>query len=411
MQSNITFPYVQRAMEPILQTAVAGFPAVVLSGPRQSGKTTLLKQLFGSKFGYVSLEFPDIRKIASQDPRSFLNDNPPPVIIDEVQHVPELLSYIKERIDDNRHVKGQYILTGSHNLLLLQSVSQSLAGRAAILSLYSFSRREIDGFPDQAAPWESDFKPRQRSKIDDIEIWRQLIRGGFPEVVVNTEVNLPLWHAGYIRAYLQKDVRLIQNIESFSEFRNFLTVLADRSGQLFDLNDISNNLGISINTVKAWLSVLEATDQVKIIHPYFVNVGKRLVKTPKIYFTDVGTLCHLINMVEPKILALSEKKGAVLETAVLSEIIRMFTAIGIDPRVYFWRTTNGKEVDFIVEVQGKLIPIEVKASKTPSESMIKGINAFQQGYENRAGQGFLVHLGNKQLPMGQNTIAIPFSEF
>ena len=400
-----------RAMEPILQSTVASFASVVLSGPRQSGKTTLLKQLFGNKFGYVSLEFPDIRKIASQDPRSFLNDNPPPVIIDEVQHVPELLSYIKERIDDNRHVKGQYILTGSHNLLLLQSVSQSLAGRAAILRLYSFSRREIDGCPDQAAPWESGFESRQGSKIDDIEIWRQLIRGGFPEVVVNTEINLSIWHSSYIKAYLDKDVRLIQNIENFRPFRLFLTVLADRSGQLVDLNDISNKLGISVNTVKAWLSVLQATDQIKIIHPYFVNVGKRLVKTPKIYFTDVGTLCHLIGMVEPKNLALSEKKGAVLETAVLSEIIRILTARGIDPQVYFWRTTNGKEVDFIVEAQGKLIPIEVKANKTPSKSMIKGINTFQQDYKDRAEQGFLVHLGNRRSPIGINSMAIPFSEF
>ena len=403
--------YVCRALEPMLQTAVADFPAVVLSGPRQSGKTTLLKEFLGSQFGYVSLELLGTRKIALQDPHSFLNDNPPPVIIDEAHHVPELFSYIKERIDNNRHVKGQYVLASSQDWLLMKSVSQSLVGRAGILRLYSLSKREIDGFPDRAVPWETGLETQRGSKIDDVEMWGQLIRGGFPEIAVNTEINLPLWHAGYIQTYLEREAPLIRNIKALDTFQDFLTELAVQSGQLLNLTDISSNLGISINTVKAWLFVLHATGQIMMIHPYFMNAGRKLVKTPKIYFTDVGTLCHLIGMDEPKNLALSVNKGAVLETAVLSEIIRMLTSRGIYPQVHFWRTSSGKEVDFIVQVQGKLIPIEVKANKTPSESMIKGINTFQQDYKDRAGQGFLVHLGNNRLPIGRNSIAIPFSEF
>ena len=410
MKSN-KIEYVRRALEPMLKTAVADFPATVLSGPRQSGKTTLLKEFLGSQFGYVSLELLGIRKTALQDPHSFLNDNPPPIIIDEAHYVPKLFSYIKERIDNNRHVKGQYILASSHDWLLMKSVCQSLVGRAGILRLYSLSKREIDGFPDRAAPWETGLGTQQGSKIDDIQMWSQLIRGGFPEIAVNTEMNLPLWHAGYIQTYLERDIPLIRNIEALDTFQDFLTVLAVRNGQLLNLTDISSDLGISINTVKAWLFVLHATNQIMMIHPYFMNAGRKLVKTPKIYFTDVGTLCHLIGMDEPKNLALSVNKSAVLETAVLSEIIRMLTSRGIDPRVHFWRTTSGKEVDFIVEIQGKLIPIEVKANKTPSESMIKGINTFQQDYKDRAGQGFLVHLGNNRLPIGRNSIAIPFSEF
>ena len=402
--------YIRRSLEAALRKAAAEFPAVVLTGPRQSGKTTLLKHLFGKRCRYVSLEPPDVKASAQADPRGFLDAHPAPVILDEVQHAPDLLPYIKERIDARRSRSGQYLLTGSQNILVMEKIGESLAGRAATLRLLPMARREGDGHPDAALPWESRGSGGRERNRSGRGIWRDFLRGGYPELVAHPKRDAGMWHSSYIQTYLERDVRTLRNIGDLTQFQGFLKLLAARNGQLLNLTDFARDLGTAVNTVKAWLSVLEATYQVVVLRPYFANVGKRLVKTPKVYFSDVGTLCHLAGLKDPEHAASGPMGGWIMETAVLAEIVRAIVHRGEEPRIYFWRTSAGEEVDFVVEYEGKLVPIEVKTSATPRPAMASLIVKFQEDMGKRAMPGYVIHAGEIRLPLGGGVTALPFSE-
>ena len=403
--------YIERTLETVLKKAATEFPAIVLTGPRQSGKTTLLKHLFGETHRYVSLEPPDIRAAAQTDPRGFLDMNPAPVVFDEVQYAPELLAYIKERIDSNRNSYGQYLLTGSQNLLLTEQITESLAGRAAMLRLLPLSQREKDGQSQKLMPWETtDQIARSKADVQVNKLWETFLRGGFPELAISPKRDANLWHASYIQTYLERDVRSLRNVGDLSQFQSFLRALAARSAQLLVLNDLARDLGIAVNTIKAWLSVLEATYQIVILRPYSTNIGKRLVKTPKVYFTDVGTLCYLTGLRDATHAASGPMGGPIFETAVLSEIVKTLTHRGMDPQLYFWRTSTGTEVDIIVESNGRLVPVEVKLSATPKSAMAAGIKAFTQDYGDKVMPGYVVHTGNHTLPLGDDVTALPFRE-
>ena len=401
-------PYIRRSLEPIVKKAAREFPAVVLTGPRQSGKTTLLQHVFGRQHRYVSLDLPDVRAAAAEDPRGFLELYPPPVIFDEVQHAPHLLPYIRAKVDARRNRKGQYLLTGSQNLLLAEKVTESLAGRAAMIRLLPLSRREAEGRPNAPLAWERKGVAPSSGSHGFGELWKSFIRGGYPELAVQPDRDAFLWQASYIQTYLERDVRTLRQVGDLTQYQNFLRVLAARSAQLLNLTDVARDLGVAVNTVKAWLSVLEATYQVVIVRPYFANVGKRLVKTPKVYFTDVGTLCYLAGLKDPEHAAAGPMGGAIFETAVLSEILRTLTHRGIDPRVYFWRTMAGTEVDFVVETNEGLVPIEVKLSGTPRPAMAASVRLFQRDLADKATPGYVVHPGDIQLPLGLGVTAMPF---
>jgi hypothetical protein len=400
--------YIPRALEPTLRRAAKEFPAVVVTGPRQAGKTTLLKHLFGRSHAYVSLDPPDVRAAAVSDPRGFLDLYRAPVVLDEVQHAPELLSFIKERIDQHRQARGAYVLTGSQNLLLAQHVSESLAGRAGILRLLPLSYREIGRRPRPGPIWQARARWAPAPSRHGLALWRSLVRGTYPEVVVDASRDAGRWHASFVQTYLERDVRSLRQVGDLSLFQSFLRALAARSGQLLNLADISRDLGVALNTAKAWLSVLEATYQVVVVRPYFANVSKRLVKTPKVYFTDTGVLCYLMSLGDAAHAAAGPMAGAIAETAVLGELIKDQLNQGREARIHFWRTSTGSEVDFLVESAGSLIPVEVKASSTPRAGMASGIHALRRDLGDRVGRGYVVHTGDIVLPLGQGVTAVPF---
>lgn len=400
--------YIPRTIEPVLKKAARQFPAVVLTGPRQAGKTTILKHLFGKTHRYISLEPPDVRAAAAADPRGFIDLYRPPVIFDEIQYAPDLLFYIKEKIDENRSEHGQYILTGSQNLLLLGQVAESLAGRTAVLKLLPLSYLEMTGRTFDLFPWEEKESKEARLPIGDF--WNLMLRGGYPELTEHPEKEASLWQGSYIQTYLERDIRNVRQVGDLTQFQMFLRSLASRSAQLFQITDIAGNIGVAVNTIKAWLAILEATYQIVILRPYFANINKRLVKMPKVYFLDVGTLCYLTGLRDVDHLISGPMAGAVVETFIFSEIFKRISGRGIDPHLYFWRTSTGAEVDLLIETQEGLIPIEVKASSTPSPHMADGIASFYKDMPQKTQNGYVVHLGDTTLPLGNRVTALPFAK-
>ncbi|MFH1538802.1 MAG: ATP-binding protein [bacterium] len=401
--------YIERTIEPVIKRAGREFPVVVLTGPRQAGKTTLLKHIFKKSHTYISLEVPDVRAAAIDDPRGFLEMYPPPAVFDEVQHTPDLLPYIKERVDADRERAGQYVLTGSQNILLSQGVTETLAGRAAILRLLPLSYRELTDSPNHPLPWEKG-KAGERKKIPYKKLWDSFLQGGYPELAAGQNRDLSLWHASYVQTYLERDVRSLRQIGDLSQFQTFLRALAARSARLLNLSELSRDVGVAVNTAKSWMSVLEATYQIIILRPYFANIGKRLVKSPKIYFADTGTLCYLVGLKDSGHAASGPMGGAIMETAVVNEIHRALTHKGMAPQVYFWRTSAGAEVDIVVDTGTELVPVEVKSSATPNRSMARSIEIFCRDFENQASKGYVIHPGDTKLPLGPDATAWPFAE-
>jgi hypothetical protein len=310
-------------------------------------------------------------------------------------------------VDSSRQVKGQYLLTGSQNLLLMEQVTETLAGRTALLRLLPLSLRETEGRAAARLPWERGVR-RPGNVLSHRELWKALLRGGYPEIALDRRRDFALWHRSYIQTYLERDVRTLRQVGDLTQFQNFMRALAARSAQLFNLTDLSRDLGVVANTVKAWLSVLEASFQIVFLRPYYANLGKRLVKTPKVYFTDVGTLCHLVGLRDPEHAARGPMGGAIFETAVLSEIMKTLAHRGEDPQVYFFRTSAGKEVDFVIESRGKLVPVEVKLSATPFPAMTDTIETFCRDLGGRAARGYVVHSGTVELPLSKHATALPF---
>jgi len=328
--------YIHRTLERELVRAVRHFPAILLTGPRRAGKTTLLRKAF-PKAAYHLIEDPDVIARVRADPRSFLEDLRPPVILDEIQNVPELLNYIRSHIDAKPRRMGQWLLTGSHEAPLMQSITESMAGRAAVFQLLPFSVEE--------SPKAS------------------LLRGGFPEVLAHP-VAARIWFSSYVQTYLERDVRTISSIRDLATFRRFLGLLASRCGSILNKTELAAPLGVSVPTITAWLSILETTGEIILVPPFYENFGKRLIKSPKLYFVDSGLACHLLGLETLRELRSSPFLGPVFEGFVAAEIIKRQTHTGHRRELYYFRDQQGLEVDFLIPKGRQLLLVEAKASKT-----------------------------------------------
>lgn len=344
---------IERKLQSKLLQLEKKYPVVTLTGPRQSGKTTLVKSCFPEK-KYISLENPDVKQFAEEDPRAFLESYKDGVIFDEVQRVPELLSYIQTIVDE-KNKNGQYILTGSQNFLLLQSISQSLAGRTAILHLLPFGLNELS----------------LKNAPNNPE---QMILKGFYPRIYNKNLNANQWYNDYISTYLDRDVRLIKNIGDLKSFHIFLKLCAGRSGQILNLSGLASDCGISHVTAKSWLSILETSFIIYEVVPYYKNFNKRLIKAPKMYFYDTGLLCALLGISNPKDLMNSPFRGPIFETFVMSELHKYYYHSGQQPNIYYWRDRTGHEVDILIDSSKGMKLAEVKSCKTINSDFFKNLN-------------------------------------
>jgi hypothetical protein len=307
------------------------------------------------------------------------------------------------------------VLTGSQNLLLAKGVTETLAGRVALLRLLPLSLRELARDPDRALPWEQTSPARPvLSQPPPLDTWARIIRGSYPQLAAEPCLDAGLWHDSYLGTYLERDVRGLTQIGDLMEFQLFVRALAARSAQLLNLSGLARELGIAVNTVKRWLSLLEATYQVIVLRPYHANLGKRLVKTPKVYFTDTGTLCHLVSLRDPAHAAAGPLAGPLLETAVVSELVKTALHRGESPQLHFWRTATGVEVDVLAQTweygAEKLVPLEVKTSATASSRMTAGVARLRQDLGALVAPGYVVYLGDRQLPLGARMTALPLGD-
>jgi len=364
---------IKRKLHNTLLNLAGKFPVVSVIGPRQSGKTTLVKYCFSEK-SYVSLEDPDNREFAQTDPRGFLKAYPEGAILDEIQRTPELLSYIQTTVD-HKNQPGMFILTGSNNYLLQETISQTLAGRVAITTLLPLSSEEL---------FNAGYK------IDSPE--ELLFTGLYPRIF-DQHIEPEIWYSNYIQTYIERDVRLIKNIVDLSTFQRFIKLCAGRTGQILNLSSLGNDCGITHNTAKSWISILEASFVIFLHQPYHKNFNKRLIKQPKIYFFDPGLASSLLGIESKTQLDTHFLKGGLFETFVLSELHKYRLNRGLKPRLYFWRDNHGNEIDCIIESGDKLTPVEIKAGKTINKDFFKGLLYWQKIAFTEAKQGFVVYGG------------------
>jgi uncharacterized protein len=347
--------FAARAIQNVVTEAARHFPAVVLTGPRRAGKTTLLRHMFPAA-RYVLLEDPDIQARARSDPRAMLDEFDTPVLFDEIQNAPQLLDYVRTRIDQKPRKMGQWLFTSSQEAPLMEGVSESMAGRAAILQLLPLSLAETDRV--------------------------SMLFGGYPEVVAHPK-GRELWFSSYIQTYLERDVRAVTNVRDLATYRRFLAMVASRQGQILNRTDLAAPLGVSVPTISEWLRVLEITGQIILVPPYFENFGKRLITSPKVYIGDSGLACHLLGVATPAELERSPFLGPLFEGFVAAEILKSQVNRGGRKEIFYFRDQQGLEVDFLFPGSRGLWMVECKTSKTPQPAMAGSLTSLRRAIKGR----------------------------
>ena len=399
--------YINRTLEKHIKQLSNQFKVILVTGARQVGKSTLLKHCDPER-NYVTLDDYRAREMALNDPELFLQRYKVPLIIDEIQYAPSILSYIKIAVD-NSDKKGQYWLTGSQQFHMMKNVTESLAGRVAIVDLKGLSLKELDDL--EQVPFiptaDNIENMRKSSKYHDLtDIYQKIWRGSYPEVNTNTDTDWETFYKSYLRTYIERDIKDLNAVKNEMDFIKFLKVLAARTGQMLDYTDISKEVGVSSPTIKSWVSILVSSNIVYLLQPYFSNINKRIVKTPKIYFMDTGLCSYLTNWDNSQVLESGAMSGAIFETYVVSEIIKSYAHNIKEPNIYYYRDKDKREIDVIIERNGKLYPIEIKKSSNPDKSAIKNFSVIS---EDNLGNGAVVCLAKEDYPITKNINAIPIS--
>ena len=366
---------VDRVLKKKLQQLFKQYPVISLTGPRQSGKTTLVKNAF-QDLPYISLENPDDRQFALNDPRGFLNNYPEGAIFDEVQRIPDLFSYLQGIVDEKKSIK--YVLSGSQNFLLSAQISQSLAGRVGILKLMPFSMTEL------------------RNADLLLKSFDQVAYCGFYPRIFDQSISPEDFYPNYLQTYVERDVRQLTQVGNLNTFSTFLKLCAGRIGQLLNMSELANDAGVTVNTVKSWISILEASYIVFRLYPHHKNFRKRLVKMPKLYFHDTGLLSYLLGLKEASQVQLHFARGAIFENLIITELMKQSYHSGNEPSLYFWRDHKGKEIDLILEDGTSLIPVEIKSGSTKKGDYFSGLDYWNKLSGNSPDNSYVIYGGNEK---------------
>lgn len=401
----------RRSLAKVIKQASKSFPVLLLTGSRQVGKTTLLEMCAGKKYHYVSLDDLQARELARADPALFLQAHKTPLIIDEVQYAPELFSAIKLLVDRKKK-NGMFWLTGSQKFHLMQGIHESLAGRVAIIDLLGLSSAEMDGRSDTSQAfmptpaWIKRASKQAGKPKQLMDFYKRIWRGSFPKLHQDPRISRDLFYKSYVQTYIQRDVRDILNITDEVSFSKFLRAIAARTGQLLNYSDIARDVDIDYKTAKAWLSVLETSGLVYLLRPYYRNVTKRLVKTPKLYFLDTGLCSYLAGWPNPKSLEAGAMTGAILETYLFTEILKSYWHHGKTPRFYYYRDLDQKEVDLLIEVGDAFYPVEFKKTASPSRTASKNFHLLEK-LGKKVRHGAVLCFVEKEVPLSREVTAIP----
>ena len=410
--------YIKRLLEKNIVRTAESFPVILICGPRQVEKKKKKKKISGSQVNYVSLDDPLERKNAKEDPDLFLENHKIPLIIDEIQYATELLPYIKMRVDKARlesfkndtNPNGLYFLTGSQMFSMMQNVSESLAGRVGIIDMYGLSYSEIIGEEqDYFLPTLSHCKLRENNKSPDtLEVFEKIVRGSFPALYQNTDISTETFYNSYLRTYLERDIRDMITIKEETKFLTFMSAVAARTGQELNYESLARDAEIDSKTAKNWLSLLRTSGLVFLLQPYSNNPTSRVIKSPKIYFTDTGLACYLAGYSDALTLEKSAINGNIFETYVIMEIVKSFVNANKDPRLYmnFYRDSNQVEIDLIITINNTIYPIEIKKTKSPNKNMIKNFKVINNA-EKEIGEGGIICMIDKIFALDEKNNAIP----
>lgn len=365
---------IKRELSNTIARNTKGFPVITITGPRQSGKTTFAKMIFPD-YEYITLEDPDVREYAVSDPRDFIQRYSDQVIIDEFQRAPELTSYLQGHID-KINKPGMYILTGSNQFEYINTVSQTLAGRTAILKLLPFSYREI-----------------YQGQNKETDIFNIMVKGWYPRIF-DQRLSFKTFYNSYFETYIQRDVRSLLNVQNLNDFHRFVRLCAGRTGQLLNLSNLANDVGVSYNTIKGWISILQASYIIELLHPFHNNYNKRIIKSSKLYFLDTGLACSLLGINNPEQLRTHPLRGEIFETFIFSELLKSKYNNSFASNLYFYKDSNNNEIDFLVESGSGLIPIEAKLNSTPKKMHFKNLEYFNKLSDN-VSRNYLIYSGNQ----------------
>ena len=401
--------YIKRTIEVAIKRMSSSFPVVLITGPRQVGKTTVLQNMAQER-NYVSLDDLDNRRFALENPTLFFERFPPPLLIDEIQYAPDLFSAIKVIVDREKK-PGMFWITGSQKFHLMKNVSESLAGRVGVLDLEGLSLPEINKTPliDQFVPTKEWIEQRaQDAPFHNLqELYEIIWRGSFPGLYSSNQ-DWEDFYSSYIRTYIERDIHDLHKTGDEIQFMALLTALATRSGQLLNYSDLARNLGKSMPTIKRWISVLETTGLIFLLYPFSQNLSNRMTKLPKIYFMDTGIICYLSGWLTPETLERGGRSGEILETFVIAEIIKTYLHNGRRPRVSFYRDKDQREIDLIIEANGKVYPIEIKKKNNPISSDIRHFSVLEDNKLD-VGEGAVICCANSHRPLTERVNIIPVS--